>query len=289
MARTISEIYNQISTTISSQVILQELQPEVDDSQTLLTDLTSPSKVANWRLWKWIVSVAIWVHENLWDLFRSEVDNIVESARWGSLPWWQQKCLDFQYGDSLEFIDRKYQYIDIDPEKQIIKRAAAVESGRLVILKVAKLSGNDPVKLSGEELTAFQSYINKTKPPGTNTLIRSLDPDTMKLSYTIYYDPAILNSSGVLLSDGSTKPVEDAINNYIAGIVWDGTFKNTKAVDSIQKATGVVDLVPSVQYGKAAGVSDYRSFPKDYRSTAGYMIIDPEFPLETQINYIANV
>lgn len=288
MARTIQEIYDQISTEVQSQPQLTELLPNPDDAQTLLSDLSSSSRVANWRLWKWVVAVAIWIHEGIWDLFKTEVDTTVNAARWGTLPWWQQKALEWQYGDSLAYSDYKYQYAAIDADKMIIKRSAAVESGRQVILKVAKETDGEPVKLATEELTAFQSFVAKIRPPGTNISVISYDPDLLKLSYTIYYDPALLNSSGELLSDTSVKPVDVALLAYIKGIVWDGAYNIQKAVDAIQAATGVIDLISNTQSIKAAsGV--YKGIGRYAKSTAGYMIIDPSFPLSSQITYIANV
>lgn len=289
MARTTTEIYDDISLEVQNQPQLNELQPQIDDAQTLLSDLTSSSKVADWRLWKWVMAAVISSLENLWDIFKAEVDVTVEAARWGTLPWWQAKALDFQYGYSLQFVDRKFQYATLDEAAQIIKRSAAVESNRQVILKVAKEDTNsDPVKLATDELTAFQSFVSKIRPPGTNTLVVSYDPDLLKLSYTVYYDPAILDSSGQLLSDPSQKPVETAIEDYIKNIVWNGAFNIQKATDAIQAAIGVVDIVAGNQEIKAAAATSYKGFYREVISTAGYMIIDPLYPLPNQINYVVN-
>lgn len=289
MSRTPSEIYDVISAEVSSNPTLSELQPSVDDAQTLLSDLNSSSKVANWRLYKWIFAVAHNVLEVLWDLFKTDVDNVVAEARWGTERWYQEKALEWQYGDSLVYSNYKYAYPVIDAEAQIVKRAAAVESGRQVIVKAAKLdTGGDPVKLDSGELTAIQSYFGKIKPPGMQIQVISTDPDLLKLSYTIYYDPSLLNASGQLLSDTSVKPVEDAIEAYIAGIVWDGTYNLQKAVDAIQAATGVDDVVSNTQYIKPS-TGDYKGITREAKSTAGYMVVDPAFPLSSRITYIANV
>lgn len=57
----------------------------------------------------------------------------------------------------------------------------------------------------------------------------------------MYYDPQILTSDGTRI-DGGGKPVEDAINAYLAGIVYGGTFNKTKCVDAIQNVQGVTDV-----------------------------------------------
>ena len=51
MARTIGEIYDLLVAEKNNQPTLAALQPAIDDEQTLLSDLTSASKVAIWRLW----------------------------------------------------------------------------------------------------------------------------------------------------------------------------------------------------------------------------------------------
>tara|TARA_R110000751_G_scaffold214362_2_gene317863 strand:+ start:530 stop:835 length:306 start_codon:yes stop_codon:yes gene_type:complete len=67
MAGTISEIYDSIITEKQTMTSLNDLQPNIDSSQDLLTDLTSSSKVAVWRLWAFITAVAINVFEIIHD------------------------------------------------------------------------------------------------------------------------------------------------------------------------------------------------------------------------------
>lgn len=50
MARTLTEIYDSMNAEKQNMASLTDLAPAVNDTQTLLTDLNSPSKVAHWRL-----------------------------------------------------------------------------------------------------------------------------------------------------------------------------------------------------------------------------------------------
>ncbi len=288
MARTLSEIYLAIVAEKNNQTTINTLQPAIDSEQTLLDDLCASSKVADWRLFVYIIAVAIWLHENIWDLFKAEVDSIVESAIPGTSRWYQSVAFIFQYGDALSWIDNKFKYETVDVTKQIIKRSATIETGGVLYIKVAKLNGNDPVKLDAGELTAFRTYINDIKFAGTNISIISADADRLKLTLNIIYDPLVLASNGSLLTNSAIFPVEDAINDYLAGIVWAGTFNLTKLIDAIQVAQGVVDPILTTVEGKAYG-GIYNIINQNYQSISGYMIIDPDNLLNTTLTYTANV
>ena len=289
MARTISDIYLSIVTEKNNQPTLNALQPEIDSEQQLLTDVSSPSKVADWRLWAYIVSIAIWVHENLWDLFKAEIDVKIAEAIPGTARWLRNQALLFQYGDILVWSNNKYQYALIDSTKQIVKRCAVVDAGGILYIKVAKLVDNIPEKLSSAELLAFTEYINKIKFAGTICSIINIDADLLKLNFTINYDPLVLKANGELINSETTiYPVEDAINNYIAGIEWNGTFNITKCIDAIQSVVGVVDPILTSGEGKAYNGA-YAAINQNYQSTSGHMKIDPTFPLSATITYVPYV
>lgn len=289
MARELKDIYNQIIQEKETFTGLKNLAPEGDNYDSLLSDVNSNSKVAVWRLICWIVAYAIWLFEKMQDVFKGEVQQLIEVSRFGTLPWYQEKALEFQYGDDLTYKDYRYQYDPIDETKRIIKRSAATVSAGQISLKVAKLDSGSPVKLSTDEMTAFQAYILQIKPPGEKLVMISLDPDLMKLYMEVIYDPQVLKSDGSLISDPGVKPVEDAINNYLATIVWDGKFNIRKWVDAVQAAEGVIDPRPGDAYGKANGAVEFILIEDDYYSTAGHMIIDPANPLSITITYTSNV
>lgn len=289
MARTISDIYLSIVNEKNNQPTLNALQPEIDSEQQLLSDVSSPSKVADWRLWAYIVSIAIWVHENLWDLFKSEIDVKISEAIPGTARWLRNQALLFQLGDILVWSNNKYQYALIDATKQIVKRCAVVDAGGILYIKVAKLVNNIPEKLSSAELSAFTAYMNKIKFAGTICYIISYDADLLKLNFTINYDPLVLKANGELINSETTiYPVEDAINNYIAGIEWNGTFNVTKCIDAIQAVVGVVDPILTSGEGKAYNGA-YAAINQNYQSISGHMKIDDAFPLSATITYVPYV
>jgi hypothetical protein len=58
------------------------------------------------------------------------------------------------------------------------------------------------------------------------------------LELTVYYDPMVLDSSGVAF-DGST-PVQDTIKRFIRELPFNGEYRNAALVDALQAIEGVV-------------------------------------------------
>ena len=84
------------------------------------------------------------------------------------------------------------------------------------------------------------------------------------------YDPQILTASGELITDPSVKPVEDAVNGYLRGIVYGGVLNKTKLVDAVQAARGVLDVVlTSVSVKPATGANYETVTGNNYQSVGG--------------------
>ena len=163
MARPINVVYNQIITDAQAEPELQ--------------GLNSNSITAIYRLLAYILAIAINLHEQFWDLFKVEIQEIANRAVPGTVAWYHQQCLQFQYGDQLIWQDGKYQYADTTSSaaliKQIIKRAAVYELGNQLMIKVVKLNNNIPEALNSVapsyELPAFKAYINQEMHPNNSS------------------------------------------------------------------------------------------------------------------------
>ena len=145
MARKVTEIYAAIVAYKDNQTFLQDLAPQQDTTQQLASDLDSTSKVAIWRLWAYTISVAIYLHELLFDLFKKEIDNKIANGIWGTIRWYQTQVFKFQFGDNLIYnpATGHYEYVIIDLSKQVIKRCAIIETiNGALLFKVAKESNN---------------------------------------------------------------------------------------------------------------------------------------------------
>lgn len=285
MARSIQTIYNVMITEKETMAELNNLQPSIDSAQTLLDDLTSASRVAIWRLLFFVMAVAIWTNEKLFDEHILWIENRALQLIVGQLKWYRTKALEFQYGDALVMVDDIYQYSPITTANQIVKLASVNEVGGQVLIKLAKLSGETPIPLTTPELDAFVAYIQKVKFAGVIVSSISRDADLLKIHYKIYYDPLVLTATGELISTPGTFPVEDSINNYCKGLPFDGIFTPTALTDKIQQSVGVINPVfqtAEVKYGS----NPYVSIGDSYNPNAGYLQIDTDYPLSATVTYI---
>ena len=293
MARTIAEI---------KQAMVDQKNAEAG-----LSGLTSTSQTAIWNLLFFICAVAIKFIEDLYDVLEDNVEERKLEIPTGVLKWYAAESLVFQYGDSLVFTDT---YIDennntvvlkgdtvvypiIDLDKRVVDLAAADEASGLITIKVAKVNSGVAEPLTPTELAAFQDYWTDKRFAGTPITIISTDPDLMKAEYTVTYDPSVMDNTGTLLSDGATKPVEDTINNFVQTFQsenFNGTMQVVKLTSDILNTTGVLNVVATNIEGKVDGGSytDVLALPtQTYTATAGYIEIDPSFPLSTTITYTA--
>lgn len=270
MARTIQTIYDSMVSEKQSMTTLGNLQPNIDSSQNLLQDLTSQSKVAIWRLLFFVVAVSIYVLEKLFDEHKIWIENRASELIVGSEKWYELKAREFQFGDNLEFDGTVYKYPVINEENKIVKIVAAKQSAGLVLLKLAKLDGDNPIPLNTVELDAFKAYINKVKFAGIKVPCVSRDADELNIAYTVYYNPLVLNSEGQLLSDTSIKPAEIAINNYCKNLPFNGVFSVTELTDKIQQSEGVIN--PVFRLGETRfGSTPWVPLGDYYNPNAGYI------------------
>lgn len=295
--RTLSEIYDAVAlekanmSTLNDWYFLKDdTYTYLDDHESFLYDLKSMSKVALWRLFIWITAVAIWIHEGLWFVFKSEVEADIAKHMPHTTRWYQEIAKFFQYGDELVWNDerRRYEYVAYDANKRIIVRSASEEGGGVVALKVARMFDGELAALSAEEKSTFTAYIAKIKDAGVLVNIISEGPDLLKLAYTIYYDPLVLNADGELLSDTSVKPIEDAINTYITTLDFNGRFRLEECDAAIREADGVIDYKRTLASSKY-GAYSYTEIDVSRVAYAGYFKIDPAYPLADNVTYTANV
>ena len=277
--------------------------PNPETSQTFLTQLTSASQVAVWRLVFWVVAFAIFTHEKLFDEFIDDVEQRAKDVIPAITRYYVIEALKFQNGDALVFNEdtSKFEYDDTTSTtaqaKQIVTQASARDINQTVIIKVAESDGAGGLqKLTVPELAAFTGYVDDIKIAGTKTIIISDDPDTLKMAYTIQYDPQLMKSDGSLIEDGSF-PVQEAIDGYIAvpadgsegGLPFNSVFRVQDLTDAIQAATGVINAVADVveaKFGVLAFSDILLVTTEDYLPNAGYLATDPSpIVVLTPLNY----
>jgi hypothetical protein len=195
MARSLTEIFDQAAAEKASFSSLDVYltNPEdgsstLDNSQTLLNDLTTPSKVATWRLIIWVVAFMVWIHEALWDLFRSEVDQRIAAARPGVPKWYQQQAFNWQFGQPLVWNGNSYVYETINSSLKLVTRCSINDNGGVVRVKVAK-GTTTPTQLSVEEEASFTAFMNEIKFAGTELVVINYAADQIKMAWEIFYNP----------------------------------------------------------------------------------------------------
>ena len=287
MARTVDEIYDSLIAQKESNSDLAPLLPDPETASQLQSKLSSGSKVAGWRLFLKVVAWGIRQHELVFDDHKTDIKKFADTLIGGTTRWLQRQCFLFQLGDVLVYNTdtNKFSYLSDNPTAQIIKRAAVLEAGGQLRIKVAKEDGGgDPEKLGTSELSAFQTYISQIKFAGTNVIVTSNDADELQINYEVFYDPILMQANGSLVSDGSTFPVEDAINDYIENLPFNGVLNLTELTDVVQQAVGVKD--PRLSSALARfGSNPFTSITREYVADAGYMKVDPGTPLSGTITY----
>ena len=218
------------------------IQATMDAEQALQTDLTtlnSPSQTAIYRLWKFITSTIINYLEQLWDIYKAELETQISAAAVGSNAWLQSRVLKFQYSASTPqvlAVDSNFaiNYPTIDTTLQIITRCSVTTtSQRVCLVKVAK--SDPPVALSAPELSSLSGFLSDLNFAGVNYVAQSLTSDKIYIDADIYYN-------GQYASTISANVI-DAINAYLAAIPFDGKIKLMSLIDAIQAVTGVTDVV----------------------------------------------
>lgn len=240
MTRTI----NEISEKIKEAFVADEVIREVYGLQAGLTFDAQFSKVSIEARLIYVFASAVWLMEQLWDVFRSDVENKMDESYVTSLAWYYHKALAFQKGDSLVFNEKTYSfaYPVKDESKQVVKNVAirqVVDDG-VTKLKVY-FSDADKQPLTGDLRDSFETYMREIGAAGTHYLFVSEAPDTLRVHLRIYYDPLVLDSTGTRL-DGGGKPVEETIEKYLNSLPFGGTFYASGLLDMIQATEGVKDV-----------------------------------------------
>lgn len=220
-----------------------------------------------------IVAAAVYVLETMFEAFRTEIERKITSAVVASIPWYHKVCLEYQHGDSLVLDESTFEYVypAVDASKRKVKFASCRDrGGGIYILVAGEDAEGNPTALSNDVLTAFREYVNRRKPAGVIAEVYSYDPDTVRIRMTVQYDPIVMNSDGSLISDPSVFPVEDAVNGYLSGIIYGGTFNKNRMIDAVQAAEGVKDLVLDEVLAKPVDAQSYAAVVgNNYKSVGG--------------------
>lgn len=289
MSKTTQEYFDLLKTEFADFPQLLALASEVSNHQELLVQITTDSKVAVWDLMTWIQASGLSAADAEISHTMTVILEEIAKRKYGSQPWYVAMAKQFQFGDTITWLDGLFFYETINLDARIIKQAAAVKISQGVRLKVAVDNSGELGPASTPVVEALNSYFNDQtigiKPAGVHLVITSTVPDLLKLGVRIIRNPQVLSATGEQLSAPGTFPVEDSINNYVQYLPFNGEFNITALEDAIQKVDGVIDVEIDLAQSKYGGFP-YQDIDLKYLADAGYMKIDPLFPLNSSIQYL---
>lgn len=278
MARTIKQIQDEI-------IAAKNANPALDS-------LNSGSATAIWRLWTYIIAVAIYTVEILWDTHRAEVEDLIARQKPHTLRWYQEKALAFQYGSDLPAGEDEYDNslltVTEVEDQQIVVAAAAVETQQDLLIKVVREDAGEMAPLTIDQYIAIESYFQEIKDAGVPLQIVSQDLDKLKLTLEVIYNAQVLNENGQRLDGSNNNPLKDAINAFLRGVPFNGRFVLAHLIDAMQAVDGV--KIPTVLQCQAARFDNpnFTNVTVTYDPFSGAMRIY-DYDTDVTVNWIADV
>lgn len=211
-----------------------------------------------------VLAYSIFTLQKLFNQHIIEVTKQIYEQKIGSLRWYRNKALDFQYGFDLITDSDKFNNTNANEDQindsKIVKYSAvteAVDEAR-VIVKIAGESNNVLSPINAEQQTAFEAYIREIRFAGTIVTVINFRPDRLYLDITIYRDPLVLLPDGTSILNGN-KPVEDALLEYMKELPFNGELILQNLVDKLQQVEGVtiIDILNVQSSWIDAETNDY--------------------------------
>jgi hypothetical protein len=259
--RTIQEIKDSITTAVMNDATLCAAFGL--DASARWEGQVSHASVLNLIIY--IVAVAQHTLEWMFDTFKNDVEKRIAAALPGSVSWLWNRAMEYQ--DDLEantYFNEHGAYESVDETKQIIAYASVLEEYNQVKIKVNK-AGYAP--LSATQLEQFTAYMERLKFAGVRLSVSSTQSDDLALTLRIW-------RNRLLMSTENTNAISDAVESYLNGIRYGGTFNKTRLMDAIQAVTGVDDVTIGscvfTAHDSAATVTDIATM-QNYKSIAGHI------------------
>lgn len=229
MARTLSEIY-----------------AEAKDNRNLyleLTEFENSSKMSILDAFTWVTSACIWTFENILDVFKIDLAKDLQNRINGTPAYFANALLKYQSGDELVINEdgTAFSYPNIDVSKRIITKVAYFEEeeagfhDKLVRFKIATGKPGAYARIEEDELISIRAYLNQILFAGQHAKVVSRIGDVLIPRVVVYYD-------GAVTEDEMYQAIEDALNEYIANIEFNGLVYAQKVIDSIQSVEHVTDV-----------------------------------------------
>jgi hypothetical protein len=267
MARKIKEIAEEIKSDFLKNTTLQELYG-LETGKGFDEQFSS---VSIETILIYLFATASALLENLVEMRKNEIDQIVMRERYGYKGWYERMMKLFQYGDDINELEEKTYYTVNDEAKQIIKFAYCEEEKNGILLKVAKEDNDkEPVKLSDDERNAALAYINRVKPAGIIVELRSEESDKLDIDLSIRYNPLIFTEKVIMQN-----AVEEEIKRYLKSLQYNGSFVGMTMIDFIQAREGIeIAQIKNVSVYHAGWNADIITDQLSYTPQSGHLILN---------------
>lgn len=283
MALTFEQLLSDIDAAKADIQKLLEVIQDAKDNEAELDGLDAVSVKADFKLWQNVFAAVSYIVDQSVEERKNEIDEF-SALRYGFNAAWLDKILrEFQYGDVLEIHPDTglLYYPVVDTSKQIIKRVAVVQGNGNYVAKVAgEDESGDAVPFTTPQLTAIEAYLDSYI-LGNNGVPESNPADLLKAEYKVYFNA--IHDEAIVRAE-----VEEAIGEYLKTLKtfdFGGIFLLSKMEDAIQSVPAVEDF-ERVNIEARADGGAFVTVTRSYLPDAGYMDIDPAFPLNATLTLL---
>ena len=196
------------------------------------------------------------------------VEKKLDQQRLFSLAWYKEKVLGFQFGDELLMLNGQLNYQHINPEKQIIQGCSVqenLEKGGL-IFKIVTKNQQKRQPLNEDEMHAFYVYLQQMKAAGTRIDVISEPAEKLNIQLKVQLNKMLFKNDGTAIASGK-KEVEEAVENYIQNLDFDGCLYLSKLNKHLLEIPGVENA-----HVLKASVEDV-DFNDQYQPKSGHLVV----------------
>jgi len=162
----------------------------------------------------------------LFNQFKMEIEERIKAAIPGTIAWYHNLVMNWEYPKNSGI--------------RLIKFCSVTEEFPWLRIKI-NTENHGIFATESEEMNALRIYLSENKFAGTQINLTSQPPEIITIKMTVWLSAAQYSSDGKIIGTDD-KPVEKAINDYLANIVYSGTFFRSRLVDAVQAVAGVNDV-----------------------------------------------
>lgn len=227
--RTIADIKKSITNRLMADINLVQTL-ELDTSKSWDEQI---SKASVLNLLIYVVAVANYATEWLFQQFKQDVEARIAAALPGSISWYWNRAMEYQDDAAANaYLLEHGHYERINEAMRIIKHAAVMEEYNTVNIKVM---GDNYQPLTSEQLTRFTAYMDTLKFAGTWINISSMQSDDLSIVLHVWRNRLVMPVK-------NDNDIAAAVKRYLNGIRYGGIFNKTKLMDAVQQVPGVDDV-----------------------------------------------